>query len=383
MTSRFAIAKDRVIDALDDIVPELFGSGRQQTARYRARWAVCNRWRGGAKIDQMSVWREAGRRGAWKDFVSGEAGDAIDLVAYGLTGAVTQETRMKALEWIEDRFGIRTMSPEAQREIEQKARARREAMQKAEAERNQSDRERARKFFYSCAPEILGTDVERYLMGRGIRLEAVPNLTPALRHCAEAEYWEGAQRDGEGRKIGQVPRFPAMVAMMISPSAGKIGACHYTFLEPGGARKLDTAGRGFTRQDGAPKSAKLMWPSSAGLLIPLTYGPSGLKASAAAEAGNPGWWAITEGIEDGLSLAMSDDRLRVFAAGSLSGLLGIPDHPSVRGYLVAKDNDWGKPQAQALFDRALVRLRSFGKPVEELAMPPDWGKDVNDALRKG
>lgn len=383
MSSRFAVAKDRVIDALDDIVPELFGSGRQQTVRYRGRWAVCNRWRGGAKIDQMTVWRDGGRRGAWKDFVSGEAGDAIDLVAFGIAGAVTQETRMQALEWIEDRFGIRNMSPEAQREIERQAQVRREAMQQAEAERNQSARDRARKFFFSCEAQILGTDVERYLAGRGIRLEAVPNLTTALRYCPAAEYWEGAQRDGEGRKIGQVPRFPAMIAMMVSPTAGKIGACHYTFLEPGGARKLDTAGRGYLRNDGAPKSAKLMWPSSAGLLIPLTHGPSGLKASEAGAAGRADWWAITEGIEDGLSLAVSDARLRVFAAGSLSGLMGVPDHPSVRGYLVAKDNDWGKPQAQALFDRALARLRAFGKPVEELAMPADWGKDVNDALRKG
>ena len=32
------------------------------------------------------------------------------------------------------------------------------------------------------------------------------------------------------------------------------------------------------------------------------------------------------------------------------------------------------------YDRAIARLRAFRKPVEAIAMPPDWGKDVNDAL---
>lgn len=381
MTSRFAVAKQHVVDALDDIVPELFGSGSKATRRYKDRWAVLNRWRGGATIDQMTVWRAGGRRGAWKDFAGGDKGDAIDLVAYGLTGAVTAETRMRALEWAEDRFGIRSMSPAERAALEAEAQKRRAAVAAAEQKRNQSDRDRARKFHFACEPAIVGTPVETYLASRGIRLAEIPHLMPTLRFHPDCEYWMGAQRDGEGHKIGTVPRFPAMIAMMVT-AGGHLGANHYTFLEPGGARKLDTGRRGYVDEDGRPRSAKLMFPASGGMFIPLTYGPHGLRARDAAQRGVTDWWGFAEGIEDALSAAIGDERLRMHAAGSLAHLMGIPDHPAARGYLIFKDNDWGKPQAQALFDQAIQRLKAFGKPVEALAMPASWGvKDVNDALR--
>lgn len=380
MTSRFAIAKDRVIDALDDIVPDLFGSGRTHTQRQAGRWCVANRWRANSKLNQMTVWRQGGRRGAWKDFVSGEKGDAIDLVAYGLTGSVTAENRMKALEWIEDRFGIRNLSPEKQRELAEAA-EKRAAEVAAEAQRKaESDRTRARKFFYSCEPAIAGTPVEAYLNSRGIELGDVPHLTTAFRFHPACDYWPGRPLDGEGNKIGEPVRFPAMIAMMVTGS-GKIGACHYTFLEPDGGRKLDTARRGFLDEDGKPTSAKLMYPSSQGCFVPVTHGPSGMNARDALAAGTLDWWGWTEGIEDALSAAIATPRLRMNAAGSLSALLAIPNHGQARGHLLFKDNDWGKPQAQALFDRALARARSFGKPALECAMPAEWGKDVNDALR--
>lgn len=381
--SRFAIAKERALDALDDLVPELFGSGRTATRRYAGRWSVLNKWRGKADLSQMSVWRTGARRGAWRDYVSGDKGDVIDLVAFGLTGGVTEQSRMAAVEWLEDRFGLRNLSPERQREISAAATARRAELEHEQAAELQNNRDRVRKFFHGSQAEILGTPVEAYLRARGIPLQEVPNLTTALRYRPECEYWMGAQRDGEGNKIGRVPRFPAMIAQMIT-GAGQLGACHYTFLEPDGSRKLDTRGRGFVDEAGKPFSAKLMYPSSSGMFIPLTYGPSGLRARDAAAASLADWWGFTEGIEDGLSAAICNRQLRMHAAGSLSHLLGIPDHPACRGYLIFKDNDWGKPEATAQFDRAIARLKQFGKPVEILAMPADWGKDVNEALnRKG
>jgi hypothetical protein len=379
MTSRFATAKEHLVRSLDDIVPKLFG-GKPKTVQHEGRWAVVNPHRGDANIGQMTIWRKGARRGAWRDYVSGDKGDAVDLVAFALKGMVTPDTRMAALEWIENEFGIRTMSAEAKADFERQRVARVETAAKVDAEETLSKRERARKFHFSCAPEIRDTPVEIYLRSRSIRLDQVPHLAPTLRYHPACEYWMGAQRDGEGKKIGHVPRFPAMVAMMITP-AGKLGANHYTFLEPDGSRKLDTRARGYLDADGRPQSAKLMFPASQGMFIPLTYGPHGMPARDVAAAGKTDWWAFTEGIEDGLSAAIGDERLRVHAAGSLAHLMGIPDHPAARGYLVFEDNDWGKPQAQAQFVAALTRLKSFGKPVERLAMPASWGKDVNDALR--
>lgn len=377
--TRFSLAKDHVVQALDSIVPELFGGGRQQTHRYPARWAVANRWRPGSKLSQMSVWRDGDRRGAWRDYVSGEKGDAIDLVAYGLTGIVTADSRQRAIEWIEDKFGIATMSAERKAELTAQAEERRARLEAAAEKTAAKAQDRTRKFFFSCSPVIIGTPVEIYLRTRGIDLGAVPNLTAAFRYREDCGYWPGTPRDGEGQKIGSDPTFPALVSAMVTGD-GHMRACHYTFVEPDGSRKLDTRSRGYVDQDDKAASAKLMYPPSGGLSIPVTYGRSGLLVREAAAAGKLDWMGVTEGIEDAMSVAVSNGELRMHAAGSLGHLGQLADCPAAKGYLVFQDNDWGKPQAVAAFDAAITRLRSFGKPVETLAMPKEWGKDVNEAL---
>jgi hypothetical protein len=149
---------------------------------------------------------------------------------------------------------------------------------------------------------------------------------------------------------------------------GTIGACHMTFLAANGEGKAPV------------EQPKLMWPETAGLVIRISNGATGLSGSEAAEAGVSGLVGLTEGIEDALSAALATPELRMWAAGSLSGLLHVPDHPCAAGWIIFKDNDWGKAEAQALFDRAVARIKSFRKPVEVVSLPADWGKDVNDAI---
>ncbi|MFK0330894.1 toprim domain-containing protein [Rhizobium sp. NPDC090275] len=355
--SRFSVAKERVLDDLEGIVEQLLRASRKH--HRRSLWNVCNPYRPKSKPEQMCVWLQGARRGAWKDFVSGDQGDAIDLVAYALTGAVTADTRMTALEWIEDRFGLKNMSPARRETIAKEATARRAAAEAKETARRTASRERARKFFYSCQP-IEGSLAEVYLRSRNIDLAGVPKLGRALRFHPACEYW----------MIEERPRMPAMIAAMVGQD-GKIGACHYTFLAPDGSGKADV-----------PK-AKLMFPETSGLVIRLTDGPSGLPAERAAEASALGLVGLVEGVEDGLSVAVAEPDLRMWSAGSLPGFGTVPDHGCVSSWLVFKDNDWGKRQAQQQFSRAVARLKGFGKPVEVISMPADWGKDVNDALRSG
>ncbi|MGZ5905151.1 MAG: DUF7146 domain-containing protein [Reyranella sp.] len=371
MTSRFAVAKERVVDALDDIVPELFGTGRRNAVRGRSGWYVPSPG-SGSTPDQMVIWRTGDRRGGWKDYSTGAQGDAIDLFAYVRFGAVTQETRMRAVEAIEDRFGIRSMTPEARAEIETAGRRRREVAAAREAEAQLSARERSRKAFFAAAPAILGTPVEIYLRARGVELGQVPNLTGAFRYRADAEWWMGAQHDREGRKTAPGPKYPAMVSAM-SDAGGAICALHYTFIAPNGRGKAPVL------VDGKSK-AKLMYPEVSGLVVRVTHGPSGLKCEDAGERGIFGIIGVTEGIEDALSAAIAYPQLRMFAAGSLSGFLTLPDQRCASAFLIFRDNDWGKPQAAKLFKRAIARLKGFGKPVEVVSMPADWGKDVNDTL---
>lgn len=381
MSSRFALAKDKIVADIVGVVSDLFRQNAKAKHRKAAGWNVTNPWRAGAKADQMYIWLRGARRGAWKDYVCGDKGDAIDLVAYALEGIVHADSRIRAVEWAEDRYGLKKLDPATRAKMAEAASRRQAQIELDEADRRKGNRDRARKMFFAADAKILGTPVETYLATRGILLKDVPQLTPALRYQPACEYWLGGQRDGEGNKIGCAPRFPAMISAMVSAD-GTLNACHLTFLEPDGMGKLDTRRRGFLDGDGRPLSAKLMWPEVSGFVVRLTNGPSGLSMEQAAAAGVTGYCGVTEGIEDGLSAGVAAHELRMQAAGSLSGLLYVPDHPAVSGWLIFKDNDWGKPQAAALFDRAVARFRSFKKPVEVIAMPADWGKDVNDALNQ-
>lgn len=356
--SRFAVAKDCVLGSLETIVAELLQA--KQKFRRKSLWNVRNPFRPGSKEEQMVVWLTGARRGAWKDFVSGDKGDAIDLVAFGLQGHVDDGTRMTALEWIEDRFGLRSMDKGRREQLAAEARAKLKAAEATDQKRRKNSIDRARKFFFACHPTVIGTPAAAYLSARNAPIDRVPNLGRSLRYRRDCEYWRA-----EGK-----PRMPAMIAAMVDV-AGKIGACHYTFLRPDGSDKAEV------------EKAKMMFPETSGLVIRLTNGPSGLSAEDAAAQGVRGICGLVEGIEDGLSAAIAAPDLRMWSCGSLSGFRSVPDHAAVSGWVVFKDNDWGKRQAQEQFDLAIARLKSFRKPVEVISMPADWGKDVNDAIRSG
>lgn len=356
--SRFSVAKDRVVSDLESIVEDLLQASRKYLKG--GTWNVRNPYRAKSKESQMVVWTRGARRGAWKDFVSGEQGDAIDLVAFALTGFVSADSRMTAVAWVEDRYGLKSMDPKLREKAAAEAKSRKLASEARDEKRRTAARDRSRKFFFSCRETILGTPVDTYLAGRRIALARVPALGRSIRFHPAAEYWRDEAR----------PTFPAMISAMVDEH-GKPGANHYTFLSHDGRAKAPV------------EKAKMMFPETSGLVIRLTNGPSGLSPEKAAEAGIRGPVGITEGIEDGLTGAIAEPALRMWAAGSLSGLLTVPDHAAISAFIVFKDNDWGKPQATALFDRALARLKSFGKPVEVIAVPAAWGKDLNDAINSG
>lgn len=377
--SRFSVAKSHVLDNLETLIPELFGGHADPRHHRRGRsWNISWPWRSKSKQSQTIIWLDGARRGGFRDFPSGTQGDAIDLVAVALEGAVTDDSRLRAVAWVEDRFGIRSMSPAQQRRIAAEAAAKQKAMEAEAARLRKIARDRSRKFFFSCHETILGTPAETYLnVSRGIDVRAVPHLAPAFRFHPACEYWLGAPRNSAGEKIGKGPMLPAMISAMVDQD-GRLGACHYTFLRPDGRGKADAIPFG-----GDEPKAKMMFPETSGLMIRATYGPSGLNMEKAAGARISGIASVAEGIEDAISAGFADPELRSNAAGSLPNLLTLYDHDAVSAWIVFKDNDWNKPQAQALFDRAIARLRSFRKPVEPVAMPASWGKDVNDALTGG
>lgn len=382
MTSRFAVAKEKLLDDIVGVITDVFGTTFAHKKRLnRRRWMLINPY-SGSKSAKLSVYVSGPRRGGWKDFSTDQGGDMVDLVAFGREGHVSADSRMRAVEWAEDRYGIRSMDPETKKATEKAAAARR-ALQEEEEVRSQAEqRDRVRKTFFAAEAKIIGTPVEAYFRSRGAPLEMVPFMTPAFRFRPNCEYWPLAPMSDEGKRLGKGPEFPALVSAMVSAD-GRLNALHLTYLAADGRGKAPVKRiaerRGLDPDD---FSEKLFKGDVEGFVIRCTNGPSGLSAERAAEAGISGPCGITEGIEDALTAAITEPRLRMWAAGSLSGLLHVPDHPCVSSWLVFQDNDWNRPQAQKLFRQAVARLRSFGKPIEVMAMPADWGKDVNDAIRQ-
>lgn len=362
--TRFAAAKAVLLQNLEPVARELAPGGSVQGGVYVPR----NPTRADKSPGSFLIWLRGQAAGAWTDHATGEKGDAIDLVAYllGMPWGPGSDRR-PAVEWIEDRFGVRAMDPVKRRELAERAKATKARVESEQASKDARKRSGAAKMYHDARKELRGTEAEIYLATRGITLRDLVDrprgaLEPSMRFAPRLEWWLG--RDRETGELG--PEFPAIVTKMSAP-CGKLQAVHCTFLNLAGDGKAPVV------------KPKLMWPSTRGAVMRVGLGASNMTPEEAAAAGKRGLCVLTEGLEDALTFVAADERLRVWAAGSLPGLLEVPDHECVSGWLVARDRDWGKPQAAALFEAALARLRETGKPVTELE--PTSGKDFNDMAR--
>jgi len=357
--TRFAVVKDFLQRDVALLVRELLPGAVLSGGK---TWTARNPRRADKTAGSFVVWK-TGVPGSWKDFASDDRGDVVDLVAY-LKGW----DRMEVVRWAENRYGIRRMSDAERRVLDEKARSK----QITEAAREAEDEIRARAWasdiFEAAVPRISGTLVETYFAHRGLELRAMPWLEHQwFRFHPGLEWWRGAERDETGRKIRRGPVFPALVSRMVD-GRGNARAIHCTFLAPDGRGKAPV------------EKPKLMFPKTKGLVIRVARGDTRMTPEGAAKHGLIGPALVGEGVEDAATFALATPELRTIAAGSLSGLLHMPDLACVESWLVARDNDWGKPQAAEIFDRAMTRLRSFGKPVEEISAI-GGAKDFNDMVR--
>jgi hypothetical protein len=225
---------------------------------------------------------------------------------------------------------------------------------------------------------IAGTPVDHYLRGRGIDLSRLGRPPPAA---------EGGQPDQRGR----APRalryhpelwadgryWPAMLAIIRDGPTGQAIGCHRTFL----ARGPDGAWR---KAPLGPEGAKRSYGQVKGGFIPLWRGRSG-KPLRFAPAGDR--VALTEGIEDGLTIALACPEYRVLAAISAGNFQAIALPEQVSTVLICADNDpltlpGGKPHpARLAVQAAIARFQREGRRV--LIARPDGAKDFNAVLTGG
>lgn len=305
-------------------------------------------WRVGSLAGEpgrsMAVHLRGNKAGVWADFSSGDSGDALDLVAAVLFG----RDKKRAVHWARSWLGLDGKDPARLAQT-------RQAQQKP-AEPQNDTKGAAWRIWLASSPILRGTLAERYLANRSIDLERLGRQPRALRFNPQLRHPSGRA-------------FPAMVAAIVAPD-GKMTAIHRTYLLPDGSGKIEG-------------EAKLTLGRYAGGLIPLWRGASG-KPLREAPAGES--IIVSEGIEDGLTLAMAVPELRVVAAVSLSNMGSLVLPPAIKTVLIAGQNDpWWDDKAQAAhgaargFDRAVRHFQSEGRIVRD-ARPAGY-KDHNDLLR--
>ena len=147
----------------------------------------------------------------------------------------------------------------------------------------------------------------------------------------------------------------------------RIVAVHRTFLAADGSNKAPVT------------PARKIWPNFHGAAVRLWRGESKLSIDDAAKHGVRETLVITEGVEDGLSVAMAMPDLRIWCAGSLGNLANLVLPECIDEVIVCQDNDWGKRQAQLLFNKAIDAFVSQKRELRDERS--HFGKDANYALR--
>jgi len=290
--------------------------GWEEKCRRRNTWTAASIHGGvGTKV---CAWLDGQRRGTFTCFngpqIAGRSQPGGDMLTL-LAGVRGQARPTRAV--LNEALDILGRAPLGEKEDANAVRERKIEREKHLAAREERDRAAAadlaqyrawiRERYRGLVHKARDVDLVRaYLEGRGIDPALLPGwirFDPACRY-----------RDDDGKVLGL---FPAMIAPMIDsadPAARRILALHLTYLGPDGAGKLelrDAAGDLLTGADGKPLPAKKIQasPSGGGIEIGSPAPPARVLA-------------VTEGIENALSVKMLRPGWMVWAAGAV-GI--IPD----------------------------------------------------------
>lgn len=337
-------------DRIDSLVPDLLPLGR----RHGTEWVEASTSRGGLG-DSLSVKMVGNRVGVWGHFATNRGGDLLDLIAYVRCG----DNKADAIRWAKAWLGlggdgINAAGPDPA--VLERARKLREKR----AQEAATDRERrsahARAMWLS-APKVEPDDpVGCYLASRSVGLLQLGRKPGCLRAGQSLRHPSGGD-------------WPAMLAAVLSLE-GAIIAVHRTFLTPEGSK--------------APVDpVKMVLGDFRGGHIPVWKGRHG-HTLREIPAGTIVY--LTEGIEDGLSVARLLPHARVLAAISTSNMAAIELPPQVREVVIVGQNDPatlpdGRPHpTQAALAAALEAHTRAGRTVR-LTRPPEGIKDFNDWLK--
>lgn len=336
---------------IDSLCAELLPRGRREGSE----WVDANVARGGLG-DSMRVCVTGARVGVWAHFANtGARGDALDLVAYVLF----QNDKKKAIAWAKSWLGLDENDPKRLKQQRVKAAADAKKRQ-AEADKEiLNKRKFAQSLWHNANPNIIGTNAELYLLGRGLGpgdlLTVTGKLPGAIRYVDQLKHPNGNF-------------YPALVAQ-INDDQGAFVGIHRTFLK----RHPDHVVSKISPEEGEAKLTLGRW---AGGFIALNRGSSNKSLKDAPEGDVV---VLTEGIEDGLSVAMACPDMRVLACINVGNFKNMTLPPAVSTVIIAADNDEVGSQADKSMKAAVDRFLNEGRNVSVARSP--MGKDFNDCLQ--
>jgi hypothetical protein len=315
----------------------------------------CGYWEAGSIEGEpgksLKVNLRGATRGLWTDFSAAKgspsySGNVIQLVAQVQFGGNVGE----ACKWLRRWLGIDNLDPEALAKSKATAQRAAASADKDAVERAEKNRRRAHQLFLSADP-YPDTIVETYLCSRGIDFRKADLNAPGAIRYAPRAYCAEVRKD-----------LPAMVAPIVGLDGRHLGT-HRTWLAPDGVGKAMLV------------EAKKSIGKYQGGFIPLWKGQHKCALKDLPPS-TPIY--ISEGIEDGLSVALARPSLRIIAGVSLSNIGSIELPDGCPAYLLAQRDE--KMKAIEAFEGALARLQERGYAVF-LVYPPAGFKDYNDVLR--
>lgn len=361
--------KPLLVRRIGELVAQLCPGARREGGN----WVCPNPRRAEERGGSFIVWKN----GAWKEYDAGDAekGDVMSLIVY--TGQATDLAG--ALKWAKDWLGLSGADAPQIIKLREEAKAQTKSATLAEAQRREQLVKMARGVWLGAGElepgtpawiyleDARGIPMRRLLRDGGLRsLRAHPRLKYSWPAADETPVEWRARRPHRGEEF-----FPALLASMSPIAGGGNSGLHRTYLAHDGLSKARVI------------KAKKMLGQQLGCAIKVWRGESGLSAAEAAKKGFKGRVAVTEGIENALSIAASAPELRVWACGSLAGLCSVEWHACVSEFVIFKDNDPellpnGRPHpAHAAIAKLTARLAQHG-PVKIAHAP--IGKDANELL---
>jgi hypothetical protein len=305
----------------------------------------------------LKIRTKGNRQGSWADYSRDPGdklgkGDMLKLLQLTVGNGDIKEAIREAKRFL----GLDSMNPRAMEQFRDRTRA---AAEKAERQAaGETERKRLNAVnLWGHAQPLEGSPAQSYLEGRGIDFAKLGHFPGALRY--RHDVWSS-----EARRA-----MPAMVSLFVGGLDAKSKGAHVTYLERGQ--------RGWTK---APlETAKMIWsPAYWGAHIPLNKGAAGRMPLRDVPAGT--CVHISEGIEDGLTVAMADPALRLVAAGTLGNIGAMQLPGAVAALIIVGQHDKPGSPADGSLEKQIALHQAAGRRVSCIWPEPGF-KDFNDQLR--